>query len=128
MSTNVRPHLRRPRKGRANKHSAERDRNELNESNLVENCVERAQQVFPAGSNGEFNLPPDITAIPAQSVDEGDNLEFVVESSDPDGQALTLTAEDMPTNASFTDSGNGNGLFTFNPGYFQTKALTNLFC
>jgi len=35
----------------------------MNESTLVENCVERAQQVFPAGSNGEFNLPPELSIV-----------------------------------------------------------------
>ena len=35
----------------------------MNKSPLVENCVERAQQVFPAGSNGEFNLPPELSIV-----------------------------------------------------------------
>jgi len=43
----------------------------------------------------------------------------VITATDPDGGGLTLTAEDLPTNAAFVDSGNGHGLFTFNPDYTQ---------
>jgi len=35
----------------------------MNKSGLRENCAERAQQVFPAGSNGEFNLPPELSIV-----------------------------------------------------------------
>ncbi|MCP4582048.1 MAG: tandem-95 repeat protein [candidate division Zixibacteria bacterium] len=71
----------------------------------------------------ESNLPPELTAIGPQSVDEGAYLEFIVEGSDPDGQALTLLAENVPVNAVFTDSGNGHGLFAFSPDYSQSGAF-----
>jgi len=56
------------------------------------------------------NNAPVLDAIGPQSVDEGVHLEFVVTSSDIDLDALKLTAEDLPANAAFTDSGNGHGL------------------
>ena len=38
--------------------------------------------------------------------------------------APSLTAEDLPPGASFTDSLNGNGLFEFTPDYFQSGVDT----
>jgi len=66
------------------------------------------------------NISPVLDPIGNQSVDEGSHLEFVVTSSDFDNDILTLIAEDIPTNAVFTDSGNGHGLFAFDPDYTQS--------
>ena len=44
----------------------------------------------------------------------------MITSTDFDLDALTLTAEDMPVNAAFYDSGNGHGLFTFDPDFTQS--------
>jgi len=68
----------------------------------------------------EQNLPPVLTDVAPQTVDEDAHLEFVIMASDPDGQALALTAINVPTNAALFDSGNGHGLFTFNPDYSQS--------
>jgi len=70
----------------------------------------------------ESNLPPEIAAIGAQVIDEGASLAFVVEATDPDGQIPALSVENLPTNAAFTDSGNGHGLFDFTPDYSQSGA------
>jgi len=66
------------------------------------------------------NIPPVLDPIGSQSVDEGSHLEFVVTSSDFNLDLLILTAEDMPVNAAFTDSGNGHGLFAFDPDLTQS--------
>ncbi len=67
----------------------------------------------------DYNSAPTLTAISGQSVDEGSHLGFLVEATDPESDILTLTAENLPTNATFTDSGNGTGLFEFDPSYIQ---------
>jgi len=66
------------------------------------------------------NISPVLAPIGNQVIDEGSHLEFVVTSSDFDGDLLTLIAEDIPTNAVFSDSGNGHGLFIFDPDYTQS--------
>lgn len=47
------------------------------------------------------NSPPVITAIPGQSVDETDLLQVTVTVSDPDGDALTVGASNLPDGAVF---------------------------
>jgi len=66
-----------------------------------------------------INQAPEITCPGSQSVDEGQLLEFVVSATDPDGTIPTLSAEDLPSGADFTDNGDGNGTFSWTPGYDQ---------
>ena len=63
------------------------------------------------------NRPPQITLIPAQSVNEGSELVFTVSPSDPDpNDSVTLSAGNLPSGASFDP---GTGLFSWTPGYQQ---------
>jgi len=73
------------------------------------------------------NNPPEIATVAPQEVDEGENLNFVVSSSDPDGTTPALTAESMPLNADFTDNGDGTGLFDFDPDYSQAGSYFVMF-
>jgi PKD repeat protein len=70
------------------------------------------------------NRAPVLTAIEPQTVDEGANLSFLVEATDPDNDALTLSADNVPVNASFSDNHNGTGSFDFNPDYNQAGNYT----
>lgn len=65
------------------------------------------------------NKAPLLDSIGAKTVAEGSNLTFRVHSSDLDGDSLILTAANLPTNATFFDSGNGAGSFSFNPNFSQ---------
>jgi hypothetical protein len=47
------------------------------------------------------NLPPVLDPIGAKSVDEGEQLEFIITATDPDGDALTYSASNVPAGASF---------------------------
>ncbi|OGC85080.1 MAG: hypothetical protein A2V73_03070 [candidate division Zixibacteria bacterium RBG_19FT_COMBO_42_43] len=67
----------------------------------------------------ETNQAPVLDSIRAKTVTENSNLTFRVHASDPDGTTPTLTAANVPTNATFFDSGNGAGSFTFNPDFTQ---------
>jgi len=69
---------------------------------------------------GEINHAPVLDPIGSQEVSVGDTLGFRISAADPDSDPLTLTAENMPANASFTDSGNGSGSFVFSPIYAQS--------
>ncbi len=65
------------------------------------------------------NLPPVLATIGAQTVAEGANLNFNATATDPDGAIPTMTTSTLPTNASFTDNGDGTGTFDFNPDFTQ---------
>ncbi|MFH1891047.1 MAG: Ig-like domain-containing protein, partial [Candidatus Zixiibacteriota bacterium] len=67
-----------------------------------------------------INLAPVLAGIGAQVVDEGANLNFGISASDPDATTPALTAEDVPINATFTDTANGTGTFDFNPDFTQS--------
>ena len=68
-----------------------------------------------------LNQTPVLDPIGPKAVDEGASLQFVVISSDADVTPLTLSAVNLPANATFADSGNGHGLFTFSPDYTQAS-------
>jgi hypothetical protein len=58
--------------------------------------------------------------------DEAEELSFVVEASDPDGDDLTIDAssDDLPDGWDFTDNGDGTGSFSWTPGYEDTGEYT----
>ncbi|MDD3733102.1 MAG: tandem-95 repeat protein, partial [candidate division Zixibacteria bacterium] len=66
------------------------------------------------------NQTPVLAAIGPRSVNENANLNFNITASDPDATIPVLTAENIPTNASFIDNGDGTGTFDFNPDFFQS--------
>ncbi|MCI0406569.1 MAG: Ig-like domain-containing protein, partial [candidate division Zixibacteria bacterium] len=70
--------------------------------------------VFEAG-----NQAPVLAPIGVKSVAENQNLTFGVSAADPDSTIPAYVVQNVPLNASFTDSGNGRGSFTFNPDFFQ---------
>jgi len=61
------------------------------------------------------NRAPVIAAIGNKTIAEGQQLQFTVTASDPDGQTPTWSAQNLPAGASFTNTGSGNGLFTWTP-------------
>src|SRR6185436_4224861 len=64
----------------------------------------------------DANRPPVLTDVANQSVQRGASLELTVRATDPDGDPLTLTAPGLPRFATFTDRGDGSGLFRVTPG------------
>ncbi len=65
------------------------------------------------------NLAPVLATIGPRSVNEGANLNFNISATDADATTPTLIAQSVPSNATFTDNGNGTGTFDFNPTYLQ---------
>ena len=75
----------------------------------------------------DVNLAPVLNAIGTQVVDEGQNLNFGVSASDFDNDSLVLSAQNLPTNATFTDNFDGTGTFDFNPDFLQSGTYNVLF-
>jgi len=81
--------------------------------------------LFDTGSTGSYTVkfedasaepaPPNLQFIPDRTKNEGEQLGFVVEASDPNGTIPTLKAEPLPAGAAFTDKGNGKGEFNWTP-------------
>jgi hypothetical protein len=73
-------------------------------------------------TGGGFNSPPVLGSIGPQEIAEGQTLQFLVNAHDPDGDPVTLTAENRPENSSFNsvqpDSAVSQ-LFTFSPSFEQ---------
>jgi len=65
------------------------------------------------------NLPPVLDSIGPKSVMEGDTLEFRIQATDADGDSIILDTLNVPLNATFVDSGDGAGSFTFTPDFTQ---------
>jgi len=61
--------------------------------------------------------PPVLEPIGPKSTTEGKQLIFDVSASDPDGTIPSLWASNLPSGASFVDSGNETGTFDWWPGY-----------
>ena len=51
---------------------------------------------------GDVNRPPVLNPIGAKTVEEDQLLEFTITASDPDGDALTYSAGNVPAGASFS--------------------------
>jgi hypothetical protein len=62
------------------------------------------------------NTAPVLAAIADQTVEEGSSVQVPVAATDVDGDALTLTASNLPPFATFVDHGNGSGTLTIAPG------------
>jgi hypothetical protein len=62
------------------------------------------------------NRAPELAALEPQIVKEGQPLIFKVSGADPDGDALTYSATNLPVGASFEPV---TQLFTWTPDYFQ---------
>ncbi|MCH7946408.1 MAG: hypothetical protein IIC66_01275, partial [candidate division Zixibacteria bacterium] len=73
------------------------------------------------------NQPPVLATIGAQNIVEGLNLNFAVSASDPDSTTPTLTVSSLPSGASFTDNGNGSGIFDWTPDFTQAGTYIIIF-
>jgi len=69
--------------------------------------------------NDAGNQPPVLAAIGPQTVAENSNLNFNISATDLDGDIPTLSATDVPLNATFTDNLDGTGTFDFTPDFTQ---------
>ncbi|HEU4436587.1 MAG TPA: Ig-like domain-containing protein, partial [candidate division Zixibacteria bacterium] len=66
------------------------------------------------------NRSPVLAPIGAKSTPENQLLQFRISATDPDGTVLTLSALNIPSGATFVDSANGAGSFSWTPTFFQS--------
>ena len=76
---------------------------------------------------GDVNRPPQFDVLGSQNSDEGVELSFNVQATDPDGNTITLAVSNSPSGAVFTDNGNGNGTLTWTPDFGQAGNYTVMF-
>ncbi len=77
--------------------------------------------------NEAGNQIPVLSAIGAQSVNEGANLNFAITAVDPDATIPTLTTSTLPTGATFVDNGTGSGTFDWSPSFVQAGVYSVTF-
>ncbi|KAA3633013.1 MAG: hypothetical protein DWP97_09955, partial [Calditrichaeota bacterium] len=67
------------------------------------------------------NQPPTVTSSIGDTTDVFINtgMDMLITVADPEGQAVTITANPILPNASFVDSANGNAVYSFNPDSTQ---------
>jgi hypothetical protein len=75
-------------------------------------------------SVGHVNRPPVFTNVGPQQASTTVPLSFMVSATDPDGDAVTLSAAHMPQGAAFNPS---TGAFSWTPAYYQTGNYTVTF-
>jgi hypothetical protein len=73
------------------------------------------------------NQPPMLMYIANRTVVEGTTLQFGIMATDPDSTIPILAVQNLPPNATFSDSSNGRGAFTFSPNFDQAGAYQILF-
>lgn len=79
--------------------------------------------VFTVVPSAPNNRPPVIEPIGNQTVNEHQTLTFTVSASDPDGDALTYSAANLPPGATFDPA---THVFTWTPNYGQAGNYTNV--
>ncbi len=84
---------------------------------VAPSLVDSEQVVITVTEAG--NQSPVLAAIGAQTTTENVNLNFAVSSSDPDETTPTVSAENLPTGATFTPDGSGGGTFDWTPDFTQ---------
>jgi hypothetical protein len=70
-----------------------------------------------------INHPPVWNPIGDQTVNEGEQLQFVVSASDPEGDMITYGASGLPTGATFNPD---TRIFSWTPGYSQSGLYPNI--
>lgn len=68
------------------------------------------------------NHAPRLVSVESHHVTVGDTLTLTITATDPDSDAISLECLNAPINATFLDSANGRGLFTFAPADSQIAA------
>ncbi|WP_193166298.1 beta strand repeat-containing protein [Microbulbifer hainanensis] len=69
--------------------------------------------------SAELPQPPVIQAILDRTSHEGGQIGFLVQSSDPNGTVPQLISSSLPSGATFTDGGDGTGVFRWQPAIGQ---------
>jgi hypothetical protein len=71
------------------------------------------------GQADQPQVPPVLQFINDQVSAEGKQVGFLVQASDPNGDAISLSATPLPAGASFMDNGDGTAYFNWTPSVGQ---------
>lgn len=83
--------------------------------------VEASDYVCQPVGPGPSNHPPTLDPVGDRSVDEGQPLQFTLTGSDPDGDALSFSASNLPPGAAFSGAA-----FSWTPGSDQAGSYPNV--
>jgi uncharacterized secreted protein with C-terminal beta-propeller domain len=99
---------------------------QLNLSNVAVGDI-NGHPVAAISNNGQvsigLNQSPILRAIGNKSVNEGADLNFTISATDLDGDALTYSASNLPSGASFNAS---THIFSWTPTYNQSGRYSNV--
>jgi chitodextrinase len=73
------------------------------------------------------NAPPVLTVPSSVFAAEGAPIAFAVQATDPDGDAVTIGAQNRPVGSVFIDLGTGSAQFSWTPGFSQAGTYTVTF-
>jgi len=73
-----------------------------------------------------LNQGPSVGALADQAITAGETLSLAALASDPEGDAITLTASGLPPFVTFIDGGSGSGSFDIAPGFSDVGSFTGL--
>lgn len=88
-----------------------------------DSCAEARFNILVRDMPRRSRLEP----IGDHEVAETERLLFMISASDPDRDPITLSASLLPDGASFTDKGNGEGVFSWTPAEYQAGTYTVVF-
>lgn len=70
------------------------------------------------------NLPPSLSFSGPSTTPQGQTVTVSVTASDPENDAVSLIARDLPAHATFATTGPNAGAFTFTPSFAQSGPFT----
>src|SRR5262249_570659 len=89
----------------------------------VEDTVGLKDTLYITRNPATVNQQPVLSQISNKSVDEGQALTFTVSATDPDGDALTYSASNLPAGATFDPD---TRTFSWTPTYDQAGSYPNV--
>ena len=92
--------------------------------NIFDGNAQSSYTITFAGGQTVPNQAPVLGALANQTAIEGRPISFTVSATDPDNTTPILAASPLPALATFTDHGDGTGLFTWTPAVGQKGQYT----
>lgn len=85
-------------------------------------CSDGVNSAF-ASSNWNFRISapdsPVLQNVGTKTITENESLNLIIYATDSDGDEINLSANGLPSGATFADNGNGTGIFSWTPNLEQ---------
>ncbi len=102
--------------------------------NRTTNAWEYSVNFFDTGTTGTYSVrmgpavygptAPSVQFIPNRTTYEGNQIGFILEASDVNGDNITWTASSLPNGSTFTDNTGGQATFNWTPSIGQAGLYT----